>query len=39
MFLENLIMFLSLLGAKIFIGIFLDFLEASTIFQTQNMDL
>jgi hypothetical protein len=38
MFLENLIMFLSLLGAKTFIGIFMDFLEAFTIFRTQNMD-
>jgi hypothetical protein len=32
MFLETLSMFLSSLGAKTFIRIFLDFLEASIIF-------
>jgi hypothetical protein len=32
MFLETLIMFLSSLGAKTFLGVFLQFLEASTIF-------
>jgi hypothetical protein len=32
MFLETLSMFLSSLGAKTFLGIFLEFLEASIIF-------
>jgi hypothetical protein len=32
MFLETLSMFSSLLGAKTFIGIYLEFLEASIIF-------
>jgi hypothetical protein len=38
MFLEILIMVFESLGAKTFIGIFLEFLKAYIIFWAQNMD-